>query len=950
MAGDPSLEPLGVGQQQQPQPQPQPPQQQQQPEQQHHRQPKAPGASPPAPSPAAADASDAAPVAASASPAASAVSRPGTPVTGPDLSKLGHQELRSTALSGVRFGALSGAGPSGMRPEHLQSALLTSRRSVSARLLRAIAALVLAAKQGNLPAKSHWLTQSRLVYLRKPDTETPRPIRVGEVWRRLIGKRILADHRDDLEELFLRARQCGVLVPGGCDVLVHLRRCLDAALQESDEPYVVLDLDLRNAFPSLHWSAVRAAVDAHVPTLGPWTHWCHQSAAQILLPDGTWYSCDRGAEQGDPLGPVYCALALLGPAEAARSAAGCEVWDGWFMDDGQVLVQPAGVSKYLSTFDAELAAIGGTRVSEGAFKSTAYLCSNRPLDSTVSEEWQSAAGATCKILSGPPAKVLGVGIEADSASAQFSTACASVAAACRALPDVNDPAVELALLRISTNVCRVNHLLRALGPTVPLADILGLDETIEQSLGTTLGGPIRGLALERASLGARDGGLGLRRAREVQLPAFLASRTESRALATDLAGSLPAKLQASLFAVWDMEVATALTAWQDELGAGTSAVAVQMLAAGASRARRRAWQMAGEVPSGGAPASLSREHLELSVLSPVGAEDPECPASAFYNLQTQLCDLASGAMFASVRAQYAAREDGWPDVRMLDDLSDRATDHTWMWLFAASGGPRISKSDFCTAVRLRIGADVVPPEHVCACCGEVMGADGKHALRCAPGESTRGHYSVTSVVHVLASLSDPASCAEPRGLVPSRPALRPADVLTSAAFSHLAALDVCVASPDAEGAGTDACAAGAVRKTAHYKDVIEELQDEGYTYHPLVWSSWGRPGHDAESAVRTLAAAVARRRGLGDGHALEARAKGLIGAAIWRRAAAMVRTCLRRPTQADASELLPACEDIGSEDGFLEDIADAGPLPSPAPPGVAAAGAPAAAAAAAGAA
>ena len=160
-----------------------------------------------------------------------------------------------------------------MCPEHLDWALLVPRRSVTARLLRAISSLVSAAQKGTLPASAHWLTDSRLVYLKKASSETPRPIRVGEVWRRLIGKRLIADHRQTLQELFVKVRQCGVAIPGGCEALVHARRCLDRILSHSPEAFVMLDLDLRNAFPSLEWSAIRAAVAERVPSLGPWTAW-----------------------------------------------------------------------------------------------------------------------------------------------------------------------------------------------------------------------------------------------------------------------------------------------------------------------------------------------------------------------------------------------------------------------------------------------------------------------------------------------------------------------------------------------------------------------------------------------------------------------------------------------------------------------------------------------------
>ena len=55
----------------------------------------------------------------------------GAPEHPADFSKAGYAELRKTALRGVRFGALAGAGPSGMRPEHWNHALLVFCRSVS---------------------------------------------------------------------------------------------------------------------------------------------------------------------------------------------------------------------------------------------------------------------------------------------------------------------------------------------------------------------------------------------------------------------------------------------------------------------------------------------------------------------------------------------------------------------------------------------------------------------------------------------------------------------------------------------------------------------------------------------------------------------------------------------------------------------------------------------------
>ena len=43
-----------------------------------------------------------------------------------------------------------------------------------------------------LPPSAHWITDTRVVFLRKLGTDTPRPIRVGGVWRRVVAKGLAA--------------------------------------------------------------------------------------------------------------------------------------------------------------------------------------------------------------------------------------------------------------------------------------------------------------------------------------------------------------------------------------------------------------------------------------------------------------------------------------------------------------------------------------------------------------------------------------------------------------------------------------------------------------------------------------------------------------------------------------------------------------------------------------
>ena len=181
----------------------------------------------------------------------------------------------------------------------------------------------------------------------------------------------------------------------------------------------------------------------------------------------------------------------------------------------------------------------------------------------------------------------------------------------------------------------------------------------------------------------------------------------------------------------------------------------------------------------------------------------------------------------------------------------------------------------------------------CVRCGAALGAAGSHPLCCALPEATRGHYGVRDEVLALAHLADPTAAVESVGLVPSVPELRPADILTSAAFpGRLAALDIGVTSPDRSGAGEDCCDSMHQRKLGDYGHVLAELEEQGVTYRPMVWSCFGRCHPEAQAILATMATRVARRRGLRGSNLVLRRVRTAIGVELVRRAVNMVRACL----------------------------------------------------------
>ena len=152
----------------------------------------------------------------------------------------------------------------------------------------------------------------------------------------------------------------------------------------------LLDIDFQNAFPSIEWDSIREAVDALLPQLSAWCAWCHEAPTNIVLPSGRISACNRGAEQGDPLGPIYCAVVLalvLDQSKAKLDALGVSVSDVWYMDDGQVVCQPMHVDLVLRTIDEIALKVGLVRGRGENAKTVCRLIGPPSEKSKVGPEW-----------------------------------------------------------------------------------------------------------------------------------------------------------------------------------------------------------------------------------------------------------------------------------------------------------------------------------------------------------------------------------------------------------------------------------------------------------------------------------------------------------------------------------------------------------------------------------
>ena len=256
---------------------------------------------------------------------------PSTPATiGPDFNMLAilHSFPKDTA-----------AGPSGLRIQHLLDAATIPLPTSICSALRDVVNLL---ASGNVPSQvSTYLAGGSLTALNKVKPGCPpdiRPIAVGETLRRLMGKCLCAVIKDKASELF-HPLQFGVACSAGSEKIIHgLRKCIED--HWDDEDFVVLKVDMRNAFNLVSRQAILDECASLFPELLPWVLWCYGTHSALWHPMGR-VSSESGVQQGDPLGPLLFALVLQKIISAVDVDVECIeiLFNAWFLDDG-VLAGP----------------------------------------------------------------------------------------------------------------------------------------------------------------------------------------------------------------------------------------------------------------------------------------------------------------------------------------------------------------------------------------------------------------------------------------------------------------------------------------------------------------------------------------------------------------------------------------------------------------------------------
>ena len=439
---------------------------------------------------------------------------PTPPSSDPEEEKTWDRRIRTAV---TKFPPGSAPGPSGLRPSHLKECL---RKAGSASCLMAgMAPFVRAAVAGLLPeALQPLLCGSSLIPLNKKDGGV-RPIAVGDTLRRLIGKVTLSleDVREQVQAL--KPRQCGVGVPNACEMVgMGLQRLAD---QHPEGDWVAVQVDVSNAFNTVHRTAMLQQCHQKTPAAYNWLAWSYRAPVSLYCQGTEIAQSKTGVHQGDAMGPLGFALGLdaaLSTPECERAATNLR-WLTWYLDDGTIVGKPEDVSAYLKALFPALLSVG---LAVNFRKCLVW----GPGGQQEGQAPSAAMGALppdspLRLLPiipfGPSTGITSLGVPVDVPGPRHSMGRAKWKAAVtqslellerlRMLPDGQ---TRHCLLRFCLDACRVTHLMRSAPWEAGEQEAEALSDALRVAVADLVGCGVGGLAWDQAVLPISAGGLGIR--------------------------------------------------------------------------------------------------------------------------------------------------------------------------------------------------------------------------------------------------------------------------------------------------------------------------------------------------------------------------------------------------------------------------------------------------------
>ena len=413
------------------------------------------------------------------------------------------------AINSFRRG--SSAGTMGLRPEHLQSALL-SYEDKNVHPLQELTNLANHLLSGKAPIEVQaYFAGARLCALKKGENDV-RPIAAGETIRRLVSKAACSSVRMKAGKYF-EAQQYGVATRAGAERIIHLcRLAMDTDTTNSD--IVLCKVDLSNAFNNVSRDAFISLTREHFPELSRWVEWCYVETSSLTY-GHRFVPSAEGVQQGDPLGPLLFSLVMLEVTKQIQSYTEL-LLNLWYLDDGVFIGKAEEVRKALDILDhlgpGQGLHLNSKKCEIITLPSSAHQTSLFP---DIPKDKQNTEG-NFDILGSP------IGSHKHCAEYLMTNAIEPAEDTLVASSLIEDPQVAMALIRQCAGFCQLVYALR----TTPPQCIQRVCEHLDNSLLSTAEEilcPLNAPARAQIQRLKRHGGFGLRSSEMYSSSAYVAS-------------------------------------------------------------------------------------------------------------------------------------------------------------------------------------------------------------------------------------------------------------------------------------------------------------------------------------------------------------------------------------------------------------------------------------------
>lgn len=222
------------------------------------------------------------------------------------------------------FPAGSAGGLDGMRPQHLKDMTTTFTGPDGKQLISSLTRFVGLCLTGQvpLPVRPVFFGASLTALAKKGGGV--RPIAVGSTIRRLVAKVACSMVRRQVVDKLV-PHQLGFGVKLGAEAAVHSTR---SYLRSLNEGQALMKIDFSNAFNTLSRTEMLNVVQAEVPSLFEFISSCYSDFSFLRFGQYT-LSSEEGPQQGDPLGPLLFCLTVMPLVQRVQSP-----FNIWYMDDG----------------------------------------------------------------------------------------------------------------------------------------------------------------------------------------------------------------------------------------------------------------------------------------------------------------------------------------------------------------------------------------------------------------------------------------------------------------------------------------------------------------------------------------------------------------------------------------------------------------------------------------